>query len=291
MFRAHGLPAPALHDSNDPNDSINSNDPNAQYLLKPFRSGGGHGIRAAAPGRSVRPGFYLQQRIDGIPGSVVFVAAAGRAVPLGVSRQLIGDHRFGAGGYRYCGNILAAAAEPQFEDGERLVRAAHLLADVAARELGLIGVNGIDFVARRGVPRAVEINPRWSASMELVERAAGVNVFAANAAACTGGEAGPQIPPPLRAVGKAVIFARRSVIIGDTDAWLRDPDIRDVPHAGDVIAGGGPVCTIFAEGTDAAACEAELVRRAASIYIQLERWPRPAMSPLTIHDSPFTISS
>src|SRR3954469_11287426 len=74
MFRAHGLPAPTLHDSIDANESNNSNDPNAQYLLKPFRSGGGHAIRAAEPGRSVRPGFYLQQRIDGISGSVVFVA-------------------------------------------------------------------------------------------------------------------------------------------------------------------------------------------------------------------------
>ena len=83
-------------------ERLRSND----WLLKPLSSGGGHGIR---PWRrtTVPKGCYLQQRIDGRPGSVVFVAADGRAVPLGVSRQLIGDQRFGAGGVRYCGSILA----------------------------------------------------------------------------------------------------------------------------------------------------------------------------------------
>jgi predicted ATP-grasp superfamily ATP-dependent carboligase len=43
---------------------------------------------------------YVQERIDGVPGSVVFVAALGRAVVLGVSRQLVGEAAFGAAGYR-----------------------------------------------------------------------------------------------------------------------------------------------------------------------------------------------
>ena len=49
--------------------------------------------------------------------------------------------------------------------------AAHRLAAVAAAEFHLVGVNGIDFIERSGVPYPIEINPRWSASMELVERA------------------------------------------------------------------------------------------------------------------------
>ena len=33
-----------------------------------------------------------------------------------------------------------------------------------------------------------------------------------------------------------------------------DADIRDVPHAGDAIASGSPVCTVFAQAETAAAC-------------------------------------
>src|SRR5216110_553778 len=51
-------------------------------------------------------------------------ARAGRAVPVGVSRQLVGEHAFGAAGYRYCGNILAAAGDAQFARDEALVDAA-----------------------------------------------------------------------------------------------------------------------------------------------------------------------
>ncbi len=72
-----------------------------EWLLKPFNSGGGHGIRAWAPDAHVAPGVYAQERIDGVPASIVFVAAGGRAIPLGISRQLIGD-----GGVRSVGLSL-----------------------------------------------------------------------------------------------------------------------------------------------------------------------------------------
>ena len=245
-------------------------------------------IRAWRPGIEVRRWEYVQQRIDGVPGSIVFVAAAGRVAVLGVSRQLIGDARFGAGGYRYCGSILAPVSDPQFSAGEDLVRSARTLADVAAADLSLVGVNGIDFVARRGVAYAVEINPRWSASMELVERACGISVFGAHAAACAHGELSSvnDLRPPFRAVGKAIVFAREAVVVGNTDDWLRDPDVRDVPHAGETIAAGDPVCTVLAEAIHAAACEAALVSRAESIYKRLDRWADP--SALSTHDSRFT---
>ena len=142
-FRRRGIPAPAIR-MNPPNDP---NDPN-DWLIKPLSSGGGHRIRSWSPvkgrptdlaiGDRVHPvqtrtgdrvprGCYLQERIDGTPGSVVFVAAGRRAVPLGASRQLVGDTAFGAHGYRHCGNILAAAGDPQFADDEAIVEAASAL--------------------------------------------------------------------------------------------------------------------------------------------------------------------
>jgi len=291
LFRAHGIRTPRLmndsngaNDSNDPNDSNDSNDSN-EWLIKPLSSGGGHGIRRWADGEHLRRGVYLQQRIDGTPGSVVFVAASGRVAPLGVSRQLIGNRRFGATGYRYCGSILAPATDPQFEGRERLVQTAYDLGAAAAAELGLLGVNGVDFVARGDVPFPVEINPRWSASIELVERACGVNAFAAHAAGCTDRTLPSAVPPPSHAAGKAIVFARHDAVVGNTDTWLRDPDIRDVPHEGDRIAAGSPVCTVFADADDAATCESELARRADRIYRDLEPWTCTPLPPITIPDS------
>ena len=82
-----------------------------RWLVKPLASGGGHRVRPWRPATRVPRGCYLQELVEGTPGSVVFVAAGGRAVPLGVSRQLVGEHAFGVTGYQYCGNILVAAGD------------------------------------------------------------------------------------------------------------------------------------------------------------------------------------
>src|SRR5688572_9147151 len=77
------------------------NSENRPFLLKPLKSGGGRGVRPWPPGTDIPRGTYLQEFVEGTPGSVVFVAADGRAVPLGVLRQLIGEAAFGAAGFRY----------------------------------------------------------------------------------------------------------------------------------------------------------------------------------------------
>jgi hypothetical protein len=248
-----------------------------RWLVKPLASGGGRGVRRWRGGARVPRGSYLQESVDGTPGSVVFVAASGRAVPIGVTRQIVGDAAFGASGFQYCGNILATARDEQFHDGERLFRRASAVAAAVAAEFGLVGVNGVDFVVRGGVPYPIEVNPRWSASMELVERAHEWSVFGAHAQAC-----GPGVLPDvdllerqrrIDATGKAIVFARRDVTVGETRAWIAR-GVRDVPHPGERIEAGRPVCTVLAEGRDAAACYSELVRRAAAVYSDLSAWER-----------------
>jgi uncharacterized protein len=248
----------------------------ARWLLKPRASGGGHGIRWWQPGEPVPRGDHVQRFVDGMPGSIVFVAARGQTTPLGLTRQIIGDATYGASGFRYCGNVLAPAGDAQFDNEYDLFDAACRLAERATQRLQLVGVNGIDFVATNGVPVAVEINPRWSASMELVERAYGVSVFDAHANACRWGEL-PMFELGRRrveapATGKAIIFARHDVVCDDTESWLADPDIRDVPHPGEHIASGRPVCTIIAQGADSVECEAALRQRARALYAILDRW-------------------
>ena len=269
-FREHGISAPSVNlRANDPND------PN-EWLVKPLASGGGRGVRLWK-GNEVPPGDYLQERIEGVPGSVVFVSAGGTAVPLGVSRQLIGDAAFGADGYRYCGNILAPAGDPVFEPDETLVDRACAIASAATASFALVGLNGVDFIAAAGAAHPIEVNPRWSGAMELVERAYGVSLFGMHADAC----ARAALPDfdlrharrGARAVGKAILFAREQVRMGDTRPWLTDASVRDVPQPGERIAAGRPICTIFADGDDAAGCYAALVRRAEQLYAGLTTAP------------------
>jgi predicted ATP-grasp superfamily ATP-dependent carboligase len=248
------------------------------WLQKPRSSGGGRGVRRVRHGERVPGRAYLQEYVEGTPGSVVFLACGGNAVPIGLSRQIVGDQAFGAAGFQYCGSILAAAGDAQFDRDAALVRTAGAMAHAAAEEFGLVGVNGIDFIARDGIPFAIEINPRWSASVELVELAYEFSVFAAHAAACRNGrlpvfdlQAARRTAP---AMGKAIVFARRDVTVGDTRPWLSNTGVRDVPRPGERISAGRPVCTVFARGKDSTACYAALVRRAASVYSHLAGWER-----------------
>ena len=236
------------------------------WLVKPRNSGGGARVQPWHQGARLPRGSYLQERVDGTPGSIVFVAAGGRAVPLGMSRQLVGEQTFGAAGYQYCGSILAAAGDPQFSRDEALVQAAGALAHVVAKEFGVVGVNGIDFIARDGVPYTIEVNPRWAGSMELVERAYGLSGFGVHAAACACGTL-PKFDfakarRGVGALGKAIVFARRDVTAGDTHALIADASVRDVPPPGTRVPAGRPMCTVFATGHDSVTCYAALERRA-----------------------------
>jgi uncharacterized protein len=253
--------------------------PVGDWLLKPRRSGGGHGTRVWRRGQTVSRAHYLQQRIEGIPGSIAFVADGARAMPLGISRQLVGERRLGARGFRYCGSLLATdRGFPLFRQHDRVEEAARALAGAATREFNLVGLNGIDFIARHGVPYPIEINPRYSASMELVERVLGVALFELHANGCEG-KLPSQVPmrrTPVRIAGKAVVFARRNLTVGDTQGWLLIDTIADVPHAGERITRGHPICTVFGEASSLEVCRRTLLRRAEWVYRSVEPGARGA---------------
>jgi predicted ATP-grasp superfamily ATP-dependent carboligase len=172
----------------------------------------------------------------------------------------------------------AAPAEARNRDRpERgLPYSATQLAKDLTRRLNLVGVNCIDFIDHDDVAIPVEINPRWSASMELVELAHGISMFGVHAAACTAGKL-PSFNADIATIepmtlGKAIVFARHDVLCGDTSPWLDDPDVRDVPHPGERIPAARPVCTVFARGSTVGDCHASLVARANSVYEILDAW-------------------
>lgn len=302
-LRARGFSLPALLRAQDAGKA----DAAARWLVKPIASGGGRRVRAwdanlaptsvSSPMRRtlghaprVVPGdCYLQAFVEGTPGSLAFVAAGGGVVPIGLSRQLVGERAFGASGYRYCGSILAPLPLQHGADAHNtLLARATALAGALAQAFGLVGVNGIDFIARDDVPHLIEVNPRWCASMELVERAYGLSVFAAHADACVSrrlpafdvakAAAGTPVLGKAvgKAVGKAIVFATSGVTVGDSRLWLGDANVRDVPRPGTRIRARQPICTVFASAADDAACHAALVQRADDIYARVAAWRRRA---------------
>ena len=243
------------------------------WLIKPRRSGGGHGTRVWRRHQPLPRTHYLQQRLAGAPGSILFAADRHQAVVLGVSRQLVGDTKLGARGFRYCGSLLAPPAI-LFPDQPKLVEIAERLASAVTREFEVRGLNGIDFIATDGVPYPIEVNPRYSASMELLERAGALSIFQIHEQACRG-----TLPKRFRSelvLGKAVVFARKNVVMGDTRAWLEDTSLADIPHAGEKIQRGRPICTVFASGDDPDSCYEHLVNRAAAVYRVTESTRRSA---------------
>ncbi len=234
------------------------------WLLKPRRSGGGHGTRIWRRGESVPRTHYLQERIAGSTGSVVFAADGRGAVTLGLTRQLVGDGRLGARGFRYCGSLLGNPAE-LFNRGEDLLEAARSLVAALTDEFGLVGLNGMDFVARNGVPYPIEVNPRYSASMELLERAHGLSMFGTHLRAFAGTL--PAAPASRKDVeGKAIVFAQRDVVVGDTRTWIDHGSFADIPHPGERILRGHPICTVFSKGRSVGSCHRMLLRRAGEVY-------------------------
>ena len=238
------------------------------WLRKLLRGGGGSGVAPLVPGARLRSDEVAQERIDGVLGSVSFAADGRRARLLGLSRGLAGDDSFGATGYRYSGSLFPFPVEPS------LLERVEGLAQATTRAFGLVGVNGLDFIVRDGEAFVLEVNPRYSASMELLERAGLLNVFETHAAACGGAltaASGKRVSAGV--FGKAILWARRDIVAGDTRRWLARDDVRDLPFPGERIRRGHPVCTVLADGPDDATCYGRLVSAASSVEREIEAEP------------------
>jgi predicted ATP-grasp superfamily ATP-dependent carboligase len=255
---AHGFRVPRTRAS-APANAVDG----PRWLLKPRRSGGGHGTTAWRRGRSVPRGAYLQERIAGPSGSIIFAADGGDITPLGLTRQLVGMGAFGSDGFRYCGSLLASRGPSLFARQPELLGRATALARAVTATFGLRGLNGIDFIARDGVPFPIEVNPRYSASMELVERGTGVSLFRVHEEACAG-RLGDAPAAGREILGKAIVFARHEVVVDHPGQW--GVDLADIPHPGERIAAGRPICTVFARARDGDACTAALAAAADRVY-------------------------
>lgn len=237
-----------------------------RWLVKPVRGGGGHGVRFWQQGEPLGEGYLLQAYQPGRPASAAFVADGRRCVVVGLAEQLLGQPTMGAHGFSWCGNLLPLALPA--EQVARVLADIRHIASLLTGRFALRGLNGIDFVLPSDGPlHLIEVNPRYTASMELVERAYGLSLFDLHLGACEG------VLPTFdlggvtreqRTWGKGIVFARRSVTIPETADWF-ERGRRDIPFPGDRIDAGHPVCTLLVEGKGRDDCWQHLLSGASAL--------------------------
>lgn len=256
------------------------------WIVKPRRSAGGHGIepwRGPTAGRD-QEHVVWQRRVAGRPLAAAFLFAAGRPRLVGASRQLLGRRWCHAQPFHYCGSIDLDPATLAPAVREQLDR----LGDLLGARFGLVGLVGVDVVVDREARlHVIEVNPRPTASMELVERATGLSLVTAQLAACGLASPPAEARPRTGAWSKAILFAGHDTAIdAPALAALRAVAgpahagralLADIPHPPQVIPAGRPIATLFAHRPTPRASLAALRRLAVAAGCALGGPLQPAI--------------
>lgn len=253
------------------------------WISKTYQGSCGSGV-----GRDDAP--YLQRRVNGTPLSAAF---AGEKL-LGITRQLVGESWSGADEFQYCGSIGRYPLSPE--------QTRHLedLGKMLCATFGLTSLYGVDLIDDGETLWVIEVNPRYTASMEIVERTRKVSVIGyacspppSRRGARGGGRSGYQASSPLPSppqqregdharseyahFGKAIMFAKAplKVTAAMSDQLLQQagdlpwPKLADIPHGGSEIETGQPMMTVFAEGNSCEGVTSRLRERVTEIEQQL----------------------
>jgi predicted ATP-grasp superfamily ATP-dependent carboligase len=244
------------------------------WLVKPLAGSAGRGIARWPAGVNWTKGVYFQEYLQGDPCAAVYVGDGRRAELLGVTRQLIGEPWLHAAPFHYCGSIGPLRLDGELQ--QRFEQLGHAL----VQGCGLRGLFGVDAILRENVPWPVEVNPRYTASVEVHEYATGLSALTrhgdifdpqARRAAVQ-----PRNAPDF--VGKAILFARETVTIPAAGPWSRAleqpvaihelPAFADIPPGGQTIKAGSPILTFFARAASVNDC----LERLRQIAQDLDRW-------------------
>jgi predicted ATP-grasp superfamily ATP-dependent carboligase len=226
------------------------------WLRKPYRSCGGSRIRRADQLETDEPGaaedrseaYFFQRFVDGVPCSALFIGDARRAVLLGATRQLIGLPWTGAAGFQYCGSIGPLAVDSARR--QTLWQIGQCLTE----RFGLRGLFGVDLVLAGRTVWPIEVNPRYTASVEVVERVSGRHAIALHVAACRGDTWADHAPARNAGIaGKAILYATRTGQIGRAFCELARqwnagavwPVLADLPAAGTRLQPGEPIASVL----------------------------------------------
>ena len=263
LFHDHGCPCPELRTIPDglPTDG--------SWLTKPIASGGGLGVQHFDPDRTPeRPPVYYQRKLAGRPLSAAFRSAGpGHVELVGLTEQLLGAP---GSPFAYLGSLGPLKRPDQ-------TTTAILRLGAAVASAGAIGPFGVDLILSDGIPWPVEVNPRYTASMEVLERSASRSVLTP--------EPWPSDLPTHRVHGKAVVYAETTCILKDSPPAPKSLlehfalGAADIPSPGTVHRRGDPVLTVFSQASSLDACRTQLAAAVAHWRARLEPFPQTEIPP------------
>lgn len=248
------------------------------WICKPLRSCGGKDVldwnlsatksgatEKAADGTT--SGRIFQELIKGMTIGAVFVADANTSQFVGATQQLAGTHWLGARGYVYAGSI--GPLNLNDDARQQLERIGAALTDA----LRLRGIFGVDAMWDGASIWPIEVNPRYTASVEVLERALDVDVVRAHVQGCQA-----KLPPlkagrPRCFSGKAILYAREESRISSqllefietVNSAGGESSVADVPDLGQPVAKGHPVVSLLADAADQTEVLKRLQRLACSV--------------------------
>lgn len=245
-----------------------------RWLFKPRRSAAGRGVRFWN-GELVGPETYLQEFVEGTPGSAAFLATRGSVEFLGATDLLLPDSAplSVETPFAYVGSVTSnGVSAASFEQlGSCLAGA------------GLTGLFGVDFVRPcRAEPTSfvvIEVNPRYTAGMEVLELRSGRSFVAEHLAAFAPGMINDGTPvassEQQQCIGKRIVYAPETIEVGPLPVPTFDQimtgrhEFADVPKAGSIISAGAPICTIFAKADSPRACVRSLRQRELALLREM----------------------
>lgn len=195
------------------------------WLRKPRQSGGGTAIHRCNDMPLADETHIVQAFVPGIVISALFgdlsfnPCSDGRL--RGTTRQLIGDERLGGDDFLFCGNV---APFPLTADQQH---ALEQLGQSIIQATGLKSLFGIDLIqSADGTLWPIEINPRYTASVEVLEML----------------ETWP-------AAAKGIYHAGQNGLTPDLQSFeLNQARLADIPAPGTPMRAHQPLCTILAHG-------------------------------------------
>ena len=247
----YGLPVPETARSCEGLPSDGS------WLCKTYRGSSGSGVWELADEtsrqRAVETGAVYQRRVPGKSASAVFVLGEGWHKTLGITSQWVGESTTGAVGFQYAGSSTTNMTKCG-----NVEREIDRIGRVLAERFGLRGLVGVDVVLDSDQVWLLEVNPRYTASVEIIERSNRASAIKAHVAACLGASA-EKIEWGVggeKVFGKAVLYAKRDLAINQSFfQWAMcesgadfENGVADVPCVGSEIPAGRPVITVFATG-------------------------------------------
>ena len=255
-----------------------------RWMRKPLASAGGHQVEiwdSRSSEAISEVSCYFQRRQNGQTLSALFYRCGDSTTLLGITRQII-QHPWSCAPqpFSYCGSI----GPWQALSGEDLSPGRHqqvegdlrIMANVLGDKSDLRGLFGLDFILDdNSVPWIVEINPRYTASVEVLELARQNSLLAPGP--------GPSFGE-TRVVAKLILFSPDSMkspdlgrLRGSSSIWSI-PEVADIPVPASEIAATWPICTVLADGETEADCLKKLALRVDNAW-KLVNLPGAGESP------------